>query len=104
MSYEEMKNALIAAAKEAGIEEYEIYSVEESSQSVETYKHEVNQFASETGYGVCFRCISDGKMGYASTENMTEKSALKIVERALDNAATRMPILPAMADSTAPTM
>ena len=67
MIFNEFKNHVIAACKDAGITEYELYYSADESTSVETFRHEINEFtASRTG-GVCFRCIVNGRMGYAST-------------------------------------
>jgi PmbA protein len=86
MTFESMKQALVAAAKRAGLEQYEIYSQTEESISVETLKDEVNAFSSGTSGGICFRCIVDGKMGYASGELMTEDAIEELVLAAISNA------------------
>ncbi len=86
MNYEEMKQALIEAAEAAGVREYEIYSEESSAQSVETYLHEISQFSSETGFGICLRCIWNGKPGYAATEVCSKEEAARLVSAAIANA------------------
>lgn len=86
MNYEAMKQALIEAANAAGLEEYEIYAVESTSEGIETYKHEISKFTSETGRGICFRCIRAGKMGYAATESYTEEEAKRLVSAAVEHA------------------
>ena len=55
---------------------------------MDTFKHEINEFSSSLNGGVCFRCIVDGKMGYASTQSLSDADAKAIVERAMDNAKT----------------
>ena len=87
MNYQEFKNCIMSRCEELGVAEYELYYQTAESTSVSVYQHEINQFSSAVEGGVCFRCIHEGKMGYASTENLSEKSAAKLVERALDNAA-----------------
>ncbi len=87
MMFEQMKQALIAAAERAGLAEYEIYYQMEESISAETLKDEISSFASSVGGGICFRCIVDGKMGYASGELMTEDAMEELVTRAISNAA-----------------
>lgn len=87
MNYQEFKNCIMSRCEELGIAEYELYYQTAESTSVSVYQHEINQFSAALEGGVCFRCIHEGKMGYASTENLSEKSAAKLVERALDNAA-----------------
>ena len=86
MVFERMKQALIAAAERAGIKEYEIYYQMEESVSAETLKDEISSFASSVGGGICFRCIVDGKMGYASGELMTEDAMEELVSHAVSNA------------------
>ena len=87
MLFEQMKNALIAAANEAGIAQYEIYYQVGESISAETLKDEISAFASSVSGGICFRCIVDGKMGYASSELMTEDAMQELVQKAISNAA-----------------
>lgn len=87
MDYQSFKNAVIAKCEAMGIAEYELYYQVGSSTSVDTFRHEINEFSASESGGVCFRCIIDGKMGYASTEALTEAGAAAIVERAVDNAS-----------------
>ena len=87
MNFNEFKNAVIAKAAAMGIEDYELYYESSESTSVSVFQHEVNGFTSSTEGGVCFRCIVGGKMGYASTEALSEAEAAAIVERAADNAS-----------------
>ena len=87
MTFQEFKNLVIAACQEAGITEYELYYQAGSSVSVDTFQHAVNEFSSSTSGGVCFRCIVDGKMGYASTEALNAEQAKALVLKAADSAA-----------------
>ena len=87
MLFEQMKNALIAAATEAGIEQYEIYYQVGESISAETLKDDISAFSSSVSGGICFRCIVDGKMGYASSELLTEDAMGELVKNAVANAA-----------------
>lgn len=86
MTYQEFKNAVIQCAKECELADYELYYTESESTSVEIFKEEVKGYTVDGSAGVCFRCIMDGKAGYASTENMTEEEAKSIVKRAMQNA------------------
>ena len=86
MTFEAMKEALVAAAQRAGLKEYEIYAQSEESVSAETLKDEISSFASSVSGGICFRCIVDGKMGYASGELMTEEAMEELVSIAISNA------------------
>lgn len=86
MNFESAKEVLRGAAERAGLAEYEIFAMSEVSVSTETLKDEISAFSSGEGGGVSFRCIVNGKMGYASSE-LLEKSELEaLVDRAIDNA------------------
>ena len=92
MNFDVLKNTLVAALSEAGLGEYEIYYMSDESTSVETLNKEVNSFSSSTSGGLCLRVAIDGKMGYASTELMTEAEMKELPERAKANAyATEKP-------------
>ena len=86
MDFQEFKKAVIAKAEALGIAEYELYYQAEESTSVSAFQHEMNQFTASTEGGVCFRCIVNGKMGYASTESLCQEEAEGVVERAQENA------------------
>ena len=88
MTYQEFKEAVIRYARENGIADYELYYTESESASVEIYQEEVKGYSTQNSSGVCFRCVLDGKAGYASTENCTEEEAKSLVLRALDNAGS----------------
>ena len=92
MNFDLLKNALVAALSEEGIGEYEIYYMSDESTSVQTLNKEVNSFSSATSGGLCLRVLVDGKMGYASTELMTESEMKELPLRAKANAeATEKP-------------
>ena len=86
MDFKTFKEAVISAAKERGITEYELYYRVSESTNVETFRHEIKEFSSGLEGGVCFRCIVNGKMGYASTEKLSAEQAVSIVSRAAENA------------------
>ena len=86
MEYNAFKDAVIKAASDRGIAEYELYYNASEDVSVDIFKHEINEFSSSADGGVCFRCVVDGKMGYASTEELSEEQAVSLVARAVDNA------------------
>lgn len=86
MTYQEFKETVVRIAREKEIADYELYYEEGWSDSVEIYKEEVKGYGTEESMGVCFRCIVNGKAGYASTENLTEEEAESLVSRALENA------------------
>ncbi len=88
MNYASFKEAVAAAAAEHGISDYELYYMEDQSVSISAFKTEIENFSSSVSGGVCFRCIVDGKMGYAATELLDEEQAREIVIRAVENART----------------
>ena len=78
------------AAQEAAalkIEEYELYYQMEESASVSAFRHEIREVSDANEGGVCMRCLVDGRMGYASTQLLSEESARSLVRRAAGNAA-----------------
>ncbi len=87
MTFQEFKKLVIAACADAGITEYELYYQAGESVSVDTFRHSINEFSSSTSGGVCFRCIVGGKMGYASTEDLSAEQAKLIVAKAADSAS-----------------
>ncbi len=87
MEFQEFKNLVTRKAEAMGLTHYELYYQAEASTSVSAFQHEINEFSSALEGGVCFRCIVNGKMGYASTQALTPEQASAIVERAMDNAA-----------------
>jgi len=86
MDFNAFKSLVIARAQELGIAEYELYYASSASTMVKVFQHQVDQFSASEEGGVCFRCIVNGKMGYASTEELSPEQAAGIVDRAADNA------------------
>ena len=87
MNFDMLKSALEAALAREGVTEYEIYYMSDTSTSVSTLNKEVNSFSSSSNGGLCLRVLVDGKMGYASTELMTESEMGDLAVRAKANAA-----------------
>ena len=86
MKYNEFKNIVVTSAKSRGLSDYELYYTESEGMSADALLHELNNFSTEGSAGACFRCIYDGKMGYASTELFTDDEAVRIVDAAIENA------------------
>ncbi len=84
--FDEIKNALINTAVELGIDKYEIFYQTSSETSTETLKDELSNFSMGASGGICFRCIVDSRMGYASTELMDVDEMKSLVARAAANA------------------
>ena len=87
LAFNTFKNLVIAKCAEMGIEEYELYYTTAESTTVSAFQQEINEFTSAKEGGLCFRCIVNGKMGYASTEALNEATAASVVEQAADNAS-----------------
>ena len=86
MTFNEFKQLVIDECASQGITEYELYYQVGASTSVETFQHTINEFSSSYSGGLCFRCIVNGKMGYASTEELSAQQAKAVVAKAVDNA------------------
>lgn len=86
MNFTEFKELVIAECAAQGITEYELYYQVGASTSVDTFQHSINEFTSSYTGGLCFRCIVSGKMGYASTEELSPQQAKAVVAKAMDNA------------------
>ena len=86
MKFDAVKNSLITEAKRAGLEEYEVFYMESSGISAQTLKDEISSFSSAVNGGVCFRWLSGGKIGSASTELLEEEEMRALVARAIANA------------------
>ena len=88
MDFNSFKEAVLARCKEKGLTEYELYYETCQSTSVSVFRQEIDRFTGSVDGGVCFRCLIGGRMGYASTEELTAQEAERIVDAAADNAAT----------------
>lgn len=86
MTYQEFKEAVIRAAGDRGVTEYELYYTESGSTVVEIFQEEVKGYSTDSAKGICFRCVVQGHAGYAATENFTGEEAVSLVERARANA------------------
>ncbi len=87
MTFQEFKDLVIAECASQGITEYELYYQVGSSTSVDTFQHQINEFSSSYSGGLCFRAIVGGKMGYASTEELSAQQAKAVVMKAVDSAS-----------------
>ncbi len=87
MNYQEFKQAVIGQAQAEGLETYELYYAQDTSIEVEALLQTIDKYATSDSAGVCFRCIYQGKMGYASTEIFEKEEAIKLVKDAMENAS-----------------
>ncbi len=88
MNFEDFRKAVVAAAEKLGVTEYELYYSGGEDVSASAFRGEINQFGSSVDGGVCLRCVHAGKLGYASTENLSAGEAESLVRRAMSNAET----------------
>ena len=86
MEFSEIKRILSDEASRLGIAEYDVFFSKAESLSAETLKDEISTFSSSNGMGVCFRCIRNGKFGYASGERLEETELRSLVAKAYENA------------------
>ncbi len=86
MEFIEIKRIIEDEASLRSVNEYELYYTKGTSISTETLKNEISSFSSGADGGLCFRCIVDGKMGYAATELFDEEELRSLVTRASENA------------------
>ncbi len=86
MTFTQIKQIVADTAKAVGVEQYEIVLSESESMSTDTLKNEINSFSSENSTGVSFRCIVNGKAGYASTELLEQDEIADLVKKAYANA------------------
>ena len=86
MDFQQFKQAVIAAAQARGLVDYELYYQTSEETALDVFKHELNEFSSSLSGGVCFRCIWQGKMGYASSQILSEAEAVRLVDAAIAGA------------------
>lgn len=88
MTYSEFKQAVMANAAGQGLAEYDLFYSETNTTSAEVLKQDIRSFLTNQSGGACFRCIYQGKPGYAATELFTQEQAEALVATAMENAAS----------------
>jgi len=81
------KNKLFAAAKAAGLSEFELYSKRGTSFEVNIFEGEIDEYKNEKTAGICFRGKVSGKMGYAYSEKIDDSVIAFLVDSVKQNAA-----------------
>lgn len=84
--YKSIIDAVKAAALQNDLEDYELYLTSSESIGCETFRDELSEFSSSLGSTVFFRCIKNGKLGYATTQKVDEGEIALLVSRAAENA------------------
>jgi PmbA protein len=87
MDLQNFKEKLFAAAKAAGLAEYELYAKRNASFGVNIFEGQIDEYKSEQSLGVCFRGKADGKMGYAFSEKIDDGVIAFLVDNVTQNAA-----------------
>ena len=87
MDFEYLKKLALDTAREAGIEDIEIYYSASEEISVETVGGKQSSFSTAESSGICVRVTSGGRLGYAASQVMTEDEMKRLVIRAKENAA-----------------
>ncbi len=82
-----LKKIVKECSEKQGIAEYELYYSEDAGIRAETFRDEISAFSSSVGGNLLYRCIVNGKLGYASTQYLDEAEMEKLVARAVENAA-----------------
>ena len=86
MNTQNIKSAVEAAAKELGVQGYEINISTNESAGAEALQHEISTVSYSKSSSMTVRCVIGGKSGYASSELLTPESAAELVEQACANA------------------
>ena len=86
MERNEFYERLFQRAKEAGFSACEAYYAAGESFSVTVFGGEITDYSASEAFGLGFRGLVDGKMGYASTQALDEDSIALLVEGARENA------------------
>ena len=86
MTHKQFIMDLLAAAKDAGIAEAEVYFQQEESTSIMMGKGEIDQYAVNTSGGLSLRGFWHGKMGMAYTEALDEEAIGMLVENVKESA------------------
>ena len=81
-----IRNAVAAAAKQFGAEEYELTITDRENTGVEALKKEISTVSYSRTGTMKVRCVVGGKSGYAASELVTPEAAAEIVETACENA------------------
>ncbi len=84
--YKSIIEAVKLAAKEENLEEYELYLTSSESIGCETFRDELSDFSSSNSTAIYFRCIKNGKLGYATTQKTDAEEIELLVKRGAENA------------------
>ena len=86
MDRQEFIRALFARAKEVGFEDCEVFLSESEVFSTGVFKGEIIDYSASSGFGLGFRGLFGGRMGYASTQVLDAAAVEQLVRGAMENA------------------
>ena len=82
MDFKLFKEELFKEAKKSGFEECEIYYSDAESLNINIYEGEVEKYKLNTAFGLSFRGMFNGKMGYSYTEILDEEAINTVISNA----------------------
>lgn len=85
MSVIEIIDELLKKSKDYGFDESEVMLMEGRDFETTVYKNEVDKYSISENFGISFRGLKNGLMGYAYTEKVDESSIEMLLENAMSN-------------------
>ena len=82
MEFNLFKKELFEEAKKNGFEDCEIYYSNTESLSINIYEGEVEKYKLNNSFGLSFRGMLNGKMGYSYTEILDEAAIKTLINNA----------------------
>ena len=82
MEFNVFKEKLFKEAEKAGFKECEIYYSNAESLNINIYEGEVEKYKLNTAFGLSFRGMLNGKMGYSYTEILDEDAIKTVIDNA----------------------
>lgn len=86
MEFNNFKDILFKKAKEVGFDECEVYFSNRESLSITVYEKEVDKYSLNKTFGLSFRGMINGKMGYSYTEILDDKAIDMLIKNAKEGA------------------
>ncbi|CEN86594.1 TldD/PmbA family protein [Paraclostridium sordellii] len=86
MDFKEFKNILFEKALNEGFENCEVYYTDGENISITVYEGEVEKYNIDKSFGLSFRGMLNGKMGYSYTEILDDKAIDMLIKSAKEAA------------------
>ena len=83
MEFQLFKDELFKEAKKSGFEECEIYYSDVESLNINIYEGEVEKYKLNTAFGLSFRGMLYGKMGYSYSEILDEEAIHTVIKNSM---------------------